>query len=309
MGPAGPTGSTGPAGPTGPPATFKGPWSVSWPYVYGNVVSHEGRSYVAMTNVLGVEPTIPLPPQWDLLADKGADGPVVVAAGAGFAARGEWQPDVDYPPGDVVYTESGIYQALYYSAGDDPDTDDAMFIAGLDGNGNAAQVSPVGAALEGYGITLAVLEDFYFDRVTLYFDPSGSALSGTITVEVIGPSGIGGPPITSGILVAHAELPAAGIVRSETPEPTLFMLNTRVLAAAGESYAITVRGTGVGSVRAVTSSIGYSPSAASPRPTGTTTPPWAAPRTGPPPRSRPATPARCSSSWATAPGSWWPRRR
>ena len=402
-GATGPTGPTGLTGPQGPPIRHKGPYVATTNYVYGDSVSYEGRSYVAMTAVVGVAPAVPLPSQWDLLSDRGLPGgstsifrfrakvptltgdpgagfvrwnhltqrlstilaidladqdtldvtvglasiiagnkiylqdysnganyqewtvtapgtnmggwyefPVILNAsggtgfsnfanglmmatrivrpgpagatgpagppgaagatgpagpagpagppgdggGAGFAARGEYQPDVDYPPGDVVYTEIGLYQSLYDNYGDDPDTDDAVFIASLDASsGNAAQVSPVGAALEGYGITLAVLEEFYFDRVSLYFDPSGSALSGTITVEVVGPGGL-----VSGVLMAHGELPAAGIVRSETPEPTVFMLNTRVHVEAGASYAITVRGTGVGSVRAAGSGIGYSPS-------------------------------------------------
>lgn len=74
-GPTGPTGAQGPVGATGPGFQWKGSWDPQVQYASGDVVAHNGSSYVTMEPLPGDEPP---GTAWHLMAAAGRDG----AAGA-----------------------------------------------------------------------------------------------------------------------------------------------------------------------------------------------------------------------------------
>jgi hypothetical protein len=74
-GPTGPTGVQGPVGAAGPGFQWKGSWDPQFQYASGDVVDHNGSSYVTMEPVPGDEPP---GTAWHLMAAAGRDG----AAGA-----------------------------------------------------------------------------------------------------------------------------------------------------------------------------------------------------------------------------------
>jgi hypothetical protein len=83
VGPGGPTGAPGPAGPQGPDGAgfqWKGSWNAQAQYSSGDVVEHDGSSFVTMENTVGSEP--PLSP-WHVMAAAGEAGAAGPAGPAG----------------------------------------------------------------------------------------------------------------------------------------------------------------------------------------------------------------------------------
>jgi hypothetical protein len=116
-GPTGATGATGDIGPQGDPGIdvyFVGAWDVEETYNTGNLVAHEGSSWVCVDDdVTGEEPTFPLPDPyyWYPIAFKGetgATGPTGATGASGGDVTGvEFRDsvfDADFGAGVNVYT-------------------------------------------------------------------------------------------------------------------------------------------------------------------------------------------------------------
>ena len=84
-GAAGTAGPTGPTGPTGPPPNWTGAWDFQRAYKVGDLVAHEGKSYVALADIPIGELLPGHPEHWQLVADKGATGPTGSAGAPGTA--------------------------------------------------------------------------------------------------------------------------------------------------------------------------------------------------------------------------------
>jgi hypothetical protein len=73
-GPVGPTGPTGPTGPIG--LVWRGDWSGDNEYLPTDAVSYQGSSYYCLNEILtSILPPPSDPTNWDLLAEKGDEGP------------------------------------------------------------------------------------------------------------------------------------------------------------------------------------------------------------------------------------------
>ena len=116
QGPPGPRGITGPAGPTGAPGpaiNWRGGWSSTATYVYGDGVAYLGSSYMASATTTG-----DLPPgyPWQLLAQQGSQGPQ--GATNGFheeflPANGALFVDlVNVPQTLMVVARAGVIQSF-----------------------------------------------------------------------------------------------------------------------------------------------------------------------------------------------------
>lgn len=169
-GPAGQDGRPGPRGQDGTPGVDgrdgrdgrglvpRGEWSLEIEYRAGDVVTHNGSSYIAATDSLGVEPTRKDNKAWIVLAVKGKKG-----QNGGNGPRGRdgnsivgpvgppgvvWKSDFDialtYDENDLVKAEDGIvYISLQdNNVGHDPLSDDVdapvwweIFVEGGTGSG------------------------------------------------------------------------------------------------------------------------------------------------------------------------------
>lgn len=91
----GPQGLRGDIGPIG--MNWRGEWSASIEYLPLDAVSYEGASWFALLGSSGEVPNA-LSTVWELIADKGGDGP----AGAGLTYQGAWNSAATYNPNDIV---------------------------------------------------------------------------------------------------------------------------------------------------------------------------------------------------------------
>ena len=133
-------GSTVP-GPAGPGINWLGPWSNVTSYVIDDAVEDNGSSYVANAANTNSQPPNA---NWDLLAQKGADGQQG-AAGLGITWKGTWSGAISYLNQDAVFFDGSSYIATANipSGGSPPPAGawDEMALEGAPGAGGSPGLS------------------------------------------------------------------------------------------------------------------------------------------------------------------------
>jgi Collagen triple helix repeat (20 copies) len=186
-GSTGATGTTGAAGTTGPPVSFRNAWSGSATYAFGDAVSENGSSYIALAANTGIDPATDVSGSgghWAVLAAEGATGAAGSPGvqGATGAAGATGSQGIQGPAGSTGATGAQGIQGATGAAG-------ASGATGTDGSNGSAATVTIGTTTTGAAGTSA--------SVTNSGSSSAAIFNFTIPQGAVGGSSNKGIPFTT----------------------------------------------------------------------------------------------------------------